>query len=377
MKKSQKFFANTVAEQHHVIERHSRNDYTYQIIEQIELEDLRKLLNGLKSKELRVITESLRIRPLSANKVSSYNAETVRAATLKMFAAGGAVTLCQFIARPLARRTHEVLGDDYEDPSARQIRELTETLINEFGILRTKIFYAETIDGAAKATPHLLRELANRPELQVELELHNESPIDQAEPRPAPTEGQKISRQERRAIDRELRNTQRQQRVAAKDANKQLRNEQRKRQRESPGIEDTADEPVNESQKIHLTKMEHGLLRRYVKASTSHQDVGQLKWAFISFGKNDPSEGKVRPCVIVAVAPKYSIVRPVFTNAGRYAGTWRAVLLIDWRDAGLDHESLVGHETEKIRKQDVRGDMGSLSLRDWNRVCQGEVNTRS
>ena len=377
MKKSQKFFANTVAEQHHVIERHSRNDYTYQIIEQIELEDLRKLLNGLKSKELRVVTENLRIRPLSANKVSSYNAETVRAATLRMFAAGGAVTLCQFIARPLARRTHEVLGDDYEDPSARQIRELTETLINEFGILRTKIFYAETIDGAAKATPHLLRELANRPELQVALELHNESPIDLAEPRPAPTEGQKISRQERRAIDRELRNTQRQQRVAAKDANKQLRNEQRKRQRESPGIEDTADEPVNESQKIHLTKMEHGLLRRYVKASTSHQDVGQLKWAFISFGKNDPSEGKVRPCVIVAVAPKYYIVRPVFTNAGRYAGTWRAVLLIDWRDAGLDHESLVGHETEKIRKQDVRGDMGSLSLRDWNRVCQGEVNTRS
>lgn len=377
MKKSQKFFANTVAEQHHVIERHSRNDYTYQIIEQIELEDLRKLLNGLKSKELRVVTESLRIRPLSANKVSSYNAETVRAATLKMFAAGGAVTLCQFIARPLARRTHEVLGDDYEDPSARQIRELTETLINEFGILRTKIFYAETIDGAAKATPHLLRELANRPELQVELELHNESSIDPAEPRPAPTEGQKISRKERREIDRELRSTQRQQRVAAKDANKQLRNEQRKRQRKSPGIEDTADEPVNESQKIHLTKMEHGLLRRYVKASTSHQDVGQLKWAFISFGKNDPSEGKVRPCVIVAVAPKYYIVRPVFTNAGRYAGTWRAVLLIDWRDAGLDHESLVGHETKKIRKQDVHSHMGSLSLRDWNRMCQGEVNARS
>lgn len=163
MKKSQKFFANTVAERHEVVERRSRNDYTYQIIEQIEIEDLRKLLNGLKSKELRVVTENLRIRPLSANKVTSYNAETVRAATLRMFAAGGAVTLSQFIARPLARRTQEVLGSDYEDPSARQIRELTETLINEFGTLRTKIFYAETIDGAAKATPHLLKELANRP----------------------------------------------------------------------------------------------------------------------------------------------------------------------------------------------------------------------
>ena len=377
MKKSQKFFANTVAERHEVVERRSRNDYTYQIIEQIELEDLRKLLNGLKSKELRVVTESLHIRPLSANKVSSYNAETVRAATLRMFAAGGAITLCQSIARPLERRTHEVLGDDYEDPSARQIRKLTETLIDEFGILRTKIFYAEAIDGAAKATPHLLKELANRPELQVDLDLHNESPIDLGEPRPAPSEDQKATRKERRAIDRELRNTRRQQRVAARDANKQLRNEQKKRKRESPGLQDTDDEPVNEPQTIHLTKMEHGLLRRYVKASTSHQDVGQLKWAFISFGKNDPSEGKVRPCVIVAVAPKYYIVRPVFTNAGRYAGTWRAVLLIDWRDAGLDHESLVGHETEKIRKQDVRGHMGSLSLRDWNRMCQGEVNARS
>jgi hypothetical protein len=377
MKKSHKFFANSAAEHHEVLDRHSRNDYTYQIVEQIELEDLRKLLNSLRSKELLAVTKKLHIRPLSVNKVTSYNAETVRAATLRMFAAGCAVTLCQLIARPLVRRTHEVLGDDYENPSARQIRELTETLIDEFGTLRTKIFYAETIDGAAKATPLLLRELANRPELQVELDLHNESPIDLGEPRPAPTEDQKVSRKGRREIDRKLRNTQRQQRVAAKDANKQLRNEQKKRKRESPGLEDTDDKPVNESQRINPTKMEHGLLRRYVKASTSHQDVGQLKWAFISFGKNDPSEGKVRPCVIVAVAPKYYIVRPIFSNAGRYAGTWRAVLLIDWRDAGLDHESLVGHETEKIRKQDVHGHMGSLSLRDWNRVCQGEVNTRS
>lgn len=193
MKISRKFFGNAVAEENTIVKRHSRNDYTYQIIEQIKIEELHKLLNGLKSKELRIVTENLHIRPLSANRVTAYNTETVRAATLRLFAAGGAVALCQLIARPLVGRTREILGDDYEDPSARQIRELTEILIEEFGPLRTKIFYAETIDGLAKATPHLLKEMASRTELQVELNLHDESPIDLAEPRPAPTEDQKVS----------------------------------------------------------------------------------------------------------------------------------------------------------------------------------------
>jgi hypothetical protein len=377
MKISRKFFGNAVAEENTIVERHSRNDYTYQIIEQIKIEELHKLLNGLKSKELRIVTENLHIRPLSANRVTAYNTETVRAATLRLFAAGAAVALCQLIARPLVGRTREILGDDYEDPSARQIRELTEILIEEFGPLRTKIFYAETIDGLAKATPHLLKEMASRTELQVELNLHDESPIDLAEPRPAPTEDQKVSRRDRRKSDREARSTQRQQRIIAKDANKQLRNEQKKRKSDSLVHTETANEPVNESQIIQPIKMEHGLLRRYVKASTSHPDVGQLKWAFISFGKNDPNEGKVRPCLIVAVAPKYYIVRPIYTNAGSHAGTWRAVLLTDWSEAGLDHESVVGHKTEKIGKRDVRSHLGSLSLRDWNKVCQGEVNTRS
>ncbi|NBW91759.1 MAG: hypothetical protein EBR53_04790, partial [Actinobacteria bacterium] len=90
-----------------------------------------------------------------------------------------------------------------------------------------------------------------------------------------------------------------------------------------------------------------------------------------------PDEGKVRPCVIVAVAPKYYIVRPIFSRASRYAGVWRAVQIYDWQQAGLDHESVVGHETQKIALDKIRSHIGELSLSDWNRICRGEVNAKS
>jgi hypothetical protein len=114
-----------------------------------------------------------------------------------------------------------------------------------------------------------------------------------------------------------------------------------------------------------------------VRAQTTHDLVGQVFWGFISYGKDDPELGKVRPCVIVAVAPKYFIVRPVFSRASRYAGSWRAVLIENWQDAGLDHESLVGHDTQKISKDKIVSRIGSLTTHDWNRICRGEVNTKS
>ena len=115
-----------------------------------------------------------------------------------------------------------------------------------------------------------------------------------------------------------------------------------------------SDEPAGKLQHRHLT--------RFLKASTAHEEVGMVKWGFISFQKDDPNEGKDRPFVIVAVAPRYYIVRPIYTRASRHAGWWRAVLLSDWQDAGLLHESVVGHKTQKITRDKVRRHVGELTI---------------
>lgn len=370
-----KFFQSAVPNQDSIKDGHSKNDYTYQLIEHIETEDLRKLLSGLKSKELQFVAEQLHIRPMPVNGITTYMAELVRSTSLKLFNSGRTEGLCEVISRPLQERTREILGKHFDDPSARGIRKLTQVLIDEFGPLKTKFYYAGAIDVQAKATPFLLKELAQRPELRIDLFLHDETPTEEQTPRPAPSSELKQSRKDRRASERENRSEQRRQVALTRQADKKrIADQQEKLQNAVTVIASPIQAP---EASIEITKLEHRHLTRYVRAETIHDLVGQVFWGFISYGKDDPELGKVRPCVIVAVAPKYFIVRPVFSHASRYAGSWRAVLIENWHEAGLDHESLVGHDTQKISKNKIVSRIGSLTIHDWNRICRGEVNTKS
>ena len=377
MSKIQKLFPNASIADDTTERKPSKNDYAYQLLETIDVEEFRALLNRLKSKELRFIAERLHIRLLGANRITTYNAELVLSTTLKLYTSGSVEGVTQAIVRPLLLKTRENLGEHFENPSARRISELTDILLAEFGPIRTKLFYADAIDGLAKAKPHLLKEIASRPELAIDLFVHDESPLEAPESRPAPTEERKVSRKEKRKSDKVARALLRKQETDARVIEKQ-RSLEKKRITE---VESTADRTVSDIaenvSQIAVSKLQHGHLKRYLKASTSHAQTGQVKWGFISYGKNDPDEGKVRPCVIVAVAPRYYIVRPIFSRASRYAGVWRAVQIYDWLQAGLDHESVVGHETQKIALDKVRSHIGELSLSDWNRICRGEVNAKS
>ena len=377
MSKIQKLFPNASIADDTTERKPSKNDYAYQLLETIEVEEFRTLLNRLKSKELRFIAERLHIRLLGANRITTYNAELVLSTTLKLYASGSVEGVTQAIVRPLLLKTREALGENFENPSARRISELTDILLAEFGPIRTKLFYADAIDGLAKAKPHLLKELASRPELAIDLFVHDESPLEAPESRPAPTEERKVSRKEKRKSDKVARALLRKQETDARVIEKQ-RLLEKKRITEAENSADRTDSGITvDVNQIAVSRLQHGHLKRYLKASTSHAQTGQVKWGFISYGKNDPDEGKVRPCVIVAVAPRYYIVRPIFSRASRYAGVWRAVQIYDWQQAGLDHESVVGHETQKIALDKIRSHIGELSLGDWNRICRGEVNAKS
>jgi hypothetical protein len=370
-----KFFQSAVPNQDPIKDGHSKNDYTYQLIEHIEIEELRKLLGGLKSKELQFVAEQLHIRPMPVNGITTYMAELVQSTSLKLFKSGSIEGLCEVISRPLSKRTREVLGESFEDPSSKSISGLTQVLIDEFGSLKTKVYYAGSIDGQAKATPFLLKELAQRPELRIDLFLHDETPTEEQTPRPAPNTELKQSRKVRRASKKESRSEQRRQVVLTRKADKKRIADQQEKLKNNVTVIASPIQVPEAS--IEIAKLEHRHLTRYVKAQTTHDLVGQVFWGFISYGKDDPELGKRRPCVIVAVAPKYFIVRPVFSRASRYAGLWRAVLIENWHEAGLDHESLVGHDTQKISKDKIVSRIGSLTTHDWNRICRGEVNTKS
>ena len=371
----QKFFQSAVPNQDPIKDGHSKNDYTYQLSEQIEPEDLRKRLSGLKSKELQFVAEQLHIRPMPVNGITTSMAELVRSTSLKLFNSGRTEGLCEVISRPLQERTREILGKHFDDPSARGIRKLTQVLIDEFGPLKTKIYYARSIDSQANATPLRLKESAQRPELQIDLLLHDETPAEEQTSRPAPSAELKQLRKDRRASEKANRSEQRRQVELTRQADKKrIADQQEKLQNAVTVIASPIQVP---EASIEIVKLEHRHLTRYVRAQTTHDLVGQVFWGFISYGKDDPDLGKRRPCVIVAVAPKYFIVRPVFSRASRHAGSWRAVLIENWQDAGLDHESLVGHDTQKISKNKIASRIGSLTIHDWNRICRGEVNTKS
>lgn len=351
--------------------RFSKNDYTYQLLEKLESRELRDLLNELVTKDLKFVTSFLHIRDLRQGEIGEMQADFVRSTALRMYASGSVRVIVDRLTIALEERTREFLGKHHTNPSRRRTKKLTDVLIAEFGPLKTKMFYADAIDGEARASRHLLSELSQRESLSIDLYLHDESPLGPISPRPAPAEHVKLSRKERRAADKHARDVRR---LQAATARQQDRLRKKDRARSETQVAPTEPELPTQPSPIQETKLQHGHLRRYRKASTSHPDTGSVKSAFVSFEKEDPSEGKVRPCVVVAVAPNYYIVRPIYSNAGYFAGTWRAVLLADWREAGLDHESVVGHKTHKVRLVHVHRHVGTLTIRDWNRVCRGEVN---
>jgi len=353
----------------------TRNSFCYRIIEELSAEELKDLLKNSAPKVVNLITDLLRLRRVSFNLITIFNAEQIKETSLLRVGASAATQLCGILTRPITPKCQEVLGKHFEDPSYRRIKKLTPILIAEFGLTLTKMYYASAIDEDLPASPHLLREFNEKTCLVIppEKDLEpNVAPI----PRPAATSVQKQSRRQRRQEKNAVRASLRTQNIENKKLEKSRTTVQKTRTKaESLELIVVVDRTI-EAPAAPIQKRTHPMISRFQRATGTHELTSQVFSAFISFGnKADPESGKFRPCVIVAVAPKYLIVRPIFSHARGPAGRWKAVTIEDWREAGLAHESFVGDRPQKILRYDVGKRLGELTLRDWNRICLGEANT--
>ena len=99
--------------------------------------------------------------------------------------------------------------------------------------------------------------------------------------------------------------------------------------------------------------------------------VGRIGGAYISWGP-EGRYGKRRPVVIVGSTDEYLWVRPCYSR-DHCAGGWRAAAIDDWTECGLDHTSYVDLELHRLPRNEVEIGPHRLTLRDWNRICRGEV----
>ncbi len=115
--------------------------------------------------------------------------------------------------------------------------------------------------------------------------------------------------------------------------------------------------------------------RRAIRLVGSYRDldrdddlVGRMVLAEVVFDGPTPG-GKVRPCVVVAASGRGDlVVRPCYSEGGRRAGDFRAVPVSDVRQAGLDRITYVSHDECCIPRSAVAGELGWLSVADWNQL---------
>lgn len=78
------------------------------------------------------------------------------------------------------------------------------------------------------------------------------------------------------------------------------------------------------------------------------------------------SDGKERPCVVIAGAPDHLLVRPGYSEGGLISRDWRSTPLRHWRSAGFDRPTWVDHEARRIPREGVHAPQAWLVPDDWN-----------
>lgn len=127
---------------------------------------------------------------------------------------------------------------------------------------------------------------------------------------------------------------------------------------------------MNNEATISMSRVLHPHLPRGV--SRLDEPIGRITSTHVAWSSYSGC-GKVRPVLIIGARGNRLWVRPIYT-LDRNAGLWRAVVLDDWKAAGLGHRSYVSVDVVEVPRNQC-GRIGSkVSLRDWNRVCRGEVH---
>lgn len=268
------------------------------------------------------------------------------------------------LTEPVSVTAEKLLGDSFSEPTQDDLDALTPKLVRQHGRLLTMLYYARVIVGDNYASSML--EQYFRPDGLFDVRADNSKPIPLPKPKPCAADPATKELRKQRRIQRKR------QVAVVKPA------EKRRRVKSNPTVaaKPTSKHPTKPESKmvIEQKRLDHPHIRPGKSLSTTHELVGSVVLTYIAYDKTNPAaEGKVRPCVVVAVGPRHFLVRPIYSNPYKFAGHWRSVRLDDWKKAGLMRQSYVGSNFHKVGRTSLQL-TGRLTVRDWNKICRGEVN---
>jgi len=312
---------------------------------------------------LREIAKRVHLR-YSSDAVTEQQATQMLNACLRLRNREYLLNLVCGLIEPVSETAEKILGDSYSEPTQDDLDGLTPKLVRRHGRLLTMLYYVDVIAGDNYASSML--EQYFEPDGLFEIKADDSKPILLPKPKP-------------RAADpatKELRKQRKTQRRKQRAVVKPAAREKRVKAKPKVAAKSTPKSLSRPEPKeaIEQPRLEHPHIRPGKGISVTHELVGSVAMTYIAYDKTNPTaDGKVRPCVVVAVGPKHFLVRPIYSNPYKFAGHWRSVRLDDWKKAGLARQSFVGSNIHKVARTNLQL-TGCLSDRDWNKVCRGEVN---
>ena len=342
-----------------------------------EINELKDVLKKLQIRELNVLSQMTNLHFGKSNFITTEFINLFRTQLLRRDAVFNAEVFAKMSSIELLVFCEEVLKESYEDPNESELEELTPRLVEKFGEFRTQLLYASLIDDEAKAAEIARKILSESGILPIRENIRPQGQIPTLLVTEPISDDVKRGRKENRAKERDLKAAKRTQRREVELEQKAIRKLQKKNQVVKTARADREPKPVvatTDALPFVNTKRTHPLISRFGEDAGIHEDVSRVGSTFVRFSGDPEGHGKERPVLVIAKTSKHFVVRPIYSHARWPAGSWRAVEILEWKEAGLANSSFVGDETHKVKHKNLTL-KGRLTLQDWNRVCLGEVNS--
>ena len=339
--------------------------------------ELIDILKKLKSRELKLLSQITKLHFGNSKFITAELVNLFETQLLRRDAVFNAETFAKLSSIELLVFCEEVLKESYEDPSESELEELTPRLVEKFGEFRTQLLYANLIDNEANAANHATKILSETGILPIRSIERPKSQVLIPSLKDAVSEDVKRGRRESRVKQRDLRAAKRTQRREVEGEQKTISKLKKKNQVVKAVRVDREPDPIattTDALPFVNKKRVHPLITRFGEDAGIHEDVSRVGSAFVRFLGDPKGHGKERPVLVIAKTSKHFVVRPIYSHARWPAGSWRAVEIVEWKEAGLANSSFVGDETHKVKHKNLTL-KGRLTLQDWNRVCLGEVNS--
>ncbi len=296
------------------------------------------------------------------------------------------------IADDCLSRTIEELGDASEDPTRDQLLSALDRVRVDYSDVTIAVMLA-TVAGAEMPASDLCFEILSDDE---RFGLTNlPQPVDDlsstaTEPG-APGSGQSTGGAE--AADpaqREARRLRRRQEAEARrkrlEAGRQAAEQARRMRKQGRSGVPSSAGPADRRPPTVVAQTAPRLTRRALLTPAEREEfdtgdpwVAGVIVAWVPFDGGDPdqpgeldhagtpgSDGKERPCVVIAGSPEHLLVRPGYSEGGSRSRDWRSTPLRHWRSAGFDRPTWVDHQTCRIPRGGVDAPQAWLVPDDWN-----------